>query len=83
MGKIEKLENIMKQICEEQVFQESADITLGKNPARVYFTFAEERTEKILEIAGKYGLQRDKSKPIYENNKVTLRFKLKSVRKEE
>ena len=38
-GKIKKLEKIMKEICGELGIQVGVDITLTKNPARIYFIF--------------------------------------------
>jgi len=39
MAKIPQLEKIMKEICQNEGIQEGVDITLGRNPARIYFTF--------------------------------------------
>lgn len=39
MSKIPQLEEIMKRICGDLGIQEGVDITLGQNPARIYFTF--------------------------------------------
>ncbi len=74
MGKIRKLEKIMKDLCREFEIQEGVDITLGQNPARIYFTFEKRdgesylnankmSVEEVFKIAGRYGLQRDNSNP--------------------
>ena|SRR3989338_5374311 len=81
MTKTERLERIMKVICNELGIQEAVDITLGRNSARIYFTFEAGGGEGVYlnttgtdmeevcrvpgGIADRYGLQRDKSNPKY------------------
>jgi len=87
-GKTQKLEGIMGRICIQEGIQEGIDITIGYTPARLYFTFENAEhpflntngssVEEVFQIAKKYGLQRDKSKPKYKpGNRVALGFKLK------
>ena len=88
VGKVKKLEKIMKGICNELGVQECVDITLGKNPARIYFTFENRdgeshlntsgtNMEDVFKIAEKYGLRRDKANPKYKpGNRFALGFKL-------
>ncbi len=87
-GKIKKLEKIMKEICNKLGIQECVDITLGQNPARIYFTFENRgggsylntsgtEMKEVFEIAEKYGLRKDKSYPKYKpGNRFALGFKL-------
>lgn len=83
MGKIEKLTGIVNKLHKEKAL-EATEIFIIKNPARICLAFQYAKDdlynfyipEKILEIIGKYNIQRDKSKPQYEEDKVTFRFKL-------
>ena len=91
MAKIPKLEIIMKEICDATGIQEGVDMTLGRHPARIYFTFEKGEDGKfpylnttgasmkeVFEIAKEYGLVKDKSDPKYKTgNKFALGFKLK------
>ena len=86
--KLQRLEAIMEKICEVENLQEGIDIILNENPARIYFTFEQDELkgniknskamtyETISEIAEKYGLIRDKSKPKINKGVIEFRFKL-------
>mgnify|MGYP001612139944 CR=1 FL=1 len=87
MGKIKKLEDIVSKLRKEKAF-EATEIFIIKNPARICLTFQYTKEdlynfhipEEVLEIIDKYSLQKDKSEPQYEGDKVTFRFKSKNLK---